>query len=722
MNSSAVSPLRSFYKALLFVALLPFTATYQLSFLWERPTAVATMVWAISLFIFALSWHRWLWCVYAFVFCIPLFNTLSSIFKLPYFSVNMSILGALTTSWLWHALLRRPISDKAPRVFCVHTPMDIPLLVLLAAILLWLPLGWLRFDNIFCPGFYQELPRQLARIPFYSLLDRGLCFTRAWLFLQTGLAFYLLCSSLRHREQLRNALWLATIAGAIVAIYGLTQYRLGFGWVGINWYFQRINSTLNGPHSAGIYFATVVSLCGVLFLATRSFLRRVLLFITLVLNLAGLWLTGTRSALFALVIVLAVLGGVSWINGLIKSAHVRVASLVIITFLVVMGPGYSLMFPDRGLMAVITKSRQYQRFTDGLGRLTLNRNRINEWLAYRFHHYTAATRVISAHHALGAGLGSFDKLYRSVKNPDDTYKTAFAHAFYLDVLAELGLPALLAILAIYCIAVILGWRVYRAREVSWRWKLIALGLLVAFSSTYIANFVTSDFYYVPELQLWLAFLLALVVRDYQLHFTPQPESFAATWRHQWQTITRALRARPALRTATILVVLLLAALWITAVARAALQGRRFFFAAQPYSMNDRILEYGIYYYERDQNKNQFARTAARVYKPILVRDRFLRLYLRADHPDATELPVTASVYLDSTLIGSVVLSNRSWFLPRFDLQDWLAQQPTNRVLGVNTRATLHLRSSRTWNPFRTGRGTQDREFGVDLGAIEWGYF
>lgn len=706
----------------LFFLCLPFTATYQLSFLWGPPSVVATMVWAISLFVFALSWQRWIWCVYTLVFCIPLFNTLSSLLRLPYFSVNMSILGALTTSWLLHAVLHRPISDRAPRVYLVHTPMDAPMIVLLVALVLWLPLGWLRFENVFCPGFYEELPQQLARIPFYSLLDRGLCFTRAWLFLQLGLAYYLLCSSLRRREHLRNVLWITTVSGVIVALYGIAQYRIGFGWVGINWYFQRINSTLNGPHAAGIYFSTTVTICGVLFLATHSFLRRVLLFIAFVLNLLGLWLTGTRSAMFALVLVLLVLATVFWINGMINSARIRVVSAIVVVFLLFMGPGYSLMFPQRGLIAVITKSRQYQRFTDGLGRLTLSRARINEWLAYRFHHYSAATRVIKSYAGLGAGLGSFDKLYRTYRNPDDTYKTAFAHAFYLDILAELGVPALLAVLAIYFIAVVLGWRVYRSREISWRWKAVALGLLIAFISTYIANFVTSDFYYVPELQLWLALLLALVVRDYQLHFAPQAQSFTEYWRGRWHTLRLALRGRPSLRVLFLVMLFFAVAAYGTALARAALHGRRLFYAAQPLSMTDRILEYGIYRYERDERKNQFARTAARVYKPILVRDRYLRLFLRASHPDVEQLPVTATVFLDSSFLGSVVLSNRTWQMARFDLQNWLARQPTNRVLGVSTRATLHLRSSRTWNPRRTRRGTEDRDFGVDLGAIEWGFY
>ncbi|MCX7846432.1 MAG: O-antigen ligase family protein [bacterium] len=680
------------------------------------------MVWAISLFTFALSWRRWIWCVYLFVFCIPLFNTLGSLLKLPYFSVNMSILGALTTSWLLHALWRRPISDRAPRIYLVRTPMDGPMLLLLAAIILWLPLGWLRFDNVFCPGFYRELPRLLARVPFFSLLDRGLAFTRAWLFLQMGLAYYLFCSSLRHREELRNVLWITVVSGAIVAIYGITQYRIGFGWVGINWYFQRINSTLNGPHAAGIYFATLVSICGVLCLATRSFLRRVLLFITLVLNFLGLWLTGTRSALFALLLVLGVLGAVFWTLGLIKSARVRVISAVVVVVLLLMGPGYSLMFPHRGLIAVITKSRQYQRFTDGFGRLKLDRTRINEWLAYRFHHYSAATRIIRSYAGFGAGLGSFDKLYRYYRNPDDTYKTAFAHAFYLDILAELGFPALLAVLLIYCIAIILSWRVYRSREIYWRWKAVALGLLIAFTSTYIANFVTSDFYYVPELQLWLALLLALVVRDYQLHFTPQAQSFTIHWRTQALSLFHTLRARPVLRWASLALALLLTAAWGTALARAAQHGRRLFYAAKPVTITDRILEYGIYHYERDQYKNQFARTAAHVYKPILVRDRYLRLFLRASHPDVEKLPVAASVYLDSTFLGSVILSNATWHLARFDLHEWLTQRPTNELLGVSTRATLHLHSHRTWNPYRSRRGTQDRNYGVDLGAIEWGYY
>jgi O-antigen ligase len=724
MDERIVDRLSSRTKILISIAALPLTATYQVCYLWQGDAFLQAAVLGASLFVFCLSWQRWIWAMYLFIFCIPLFNTLNMILELPWPGINFNaiVLGALTTSWFYHYLWNKPISDKSPGVYLVRTPIDILVLVLLAAVILALPIGWFRFHNILSPGFYNEMPRQFSNVPFFSLLDNYLCFARAWHFWQVAVAYYMICSSLRHRHEVRNVLWICAVTGALVGAYGIFQYLKGYKWVGINWFFQRINASLNGPHAAGIFFATYLPLCTALMIATQSAWRRVLLFVALSLGLAGLWFTGTRSAAFALVIVLSILCFVFWVIALVRSAYARQISVIVGAILLFVIPSYALVFPDRGIASLIVKSPQFKRFTEGLSQLKLDKSGINEWLAFRFFHWTAAAEVIREHPLLGAGLGTFDKLYREVKLPDDSYLTAYTHAIYLDIYAEMGLVALAGFVGLYCVAVVLSWKLYRAREVSWRWKVMGLGMLVALFATYTANFFTSDFYYVLELQLWFALLMGLIVRNYQTYYDPEPESFMRYWRDVFGSLGARIR-RSRVQSAVIAGALgIFLLLWCGTVVSAALQGRRFFYQARKYTVIDRFLEYGIYHYEKDTKGNKFARTARTVYKPIRVGDRYLRLYLRADHPDAEERPVGVDVAIDEIEVGSVVLSNRAWRLVRFDLAEWQALHPTNATDRLDIPAVLHVRSSRTWNPYRSRRGLNDLPYGIDLGAIEWGFY
>lgn len=712
-------------KMLLSGIAIVFAGVYPLSYVGVTQPFLRTAVLAGMLAFFIASWYRWIWCIYIFIFCIPLFNTLPTILHLPapFINVNYVLLSALLSAWALRAIWRKPLSDRAPNVYCCSTPFDLCFLVVGASILMALLPGWLRFNNALCLGFYTGMPYHFARIPFFTLFDNYLCFTRAWQLTQLGLSLYMLCSSIRHRHELRNVLWLTLAASFLVSMYGLYQYVVGVNWVGINWFFRRINSTFNGPHALGMYLATIMALGITLMIATQSTIRRVLLFICTVCAGGALWLTGTRSAAFSLVLVFGVVGVLFWIMGLVRSRHVRTVSLLIAAVLLFIGPGYSLVSPERGLFSVVLASPQYQRFTENMNNQQLNRAAINKWLAFRFFHWIAAARVIQGFPVIGSGIGTFDKLYREVRLSDDSYKTAYAHSFYLDVLSELGLPALLAVIAGYCVAIILSWKLYRARDVSWRWKLVGLGILLAFCTTYIANFVTSDVYYVPEIQLWCAVLLALLVCNYQINFDPEPQSLRQHWRMQGRRMRAFLRAHALWRTAAIAAAALLVLVWLANVGAAMHAGYRFFHEARPYTLLDRIPEYGIYDYQRDAASNKYARTARVVYKPIRVKNRYMRIFLRAEHPDAERRPVPVSLALDDTLLGSVLLSNRHWKLVRFDLQPWRANITTNAPgAEAGIPAVLHMRSGRVWNPYRANVGRDNRPFGVNLGAIEWGYF
>jgi len=718
---------KSVFKKIFFsLLILPFTATYQLSFLNQTDTFLKAAVFAISIFIFCLSWYRWMLGVYVFVFCIPIFNTINSIFYIPWpgINVNAAILGALFTSWVFHYIWGKPISEKQPKVFLRTTSLD-PIFFLLAVVLcLQLPVGWARFNNILCPGFYSSATEQITKIPFFTMLDNYLCFTRFWQFAMLGVAFYIICSSIRHREHLRNILWIIIASGALVGIYGIFQYFAGFRWVGINWFFQRVNATLNGPHAAGIYFATLVVLCVAMFFATQSYWRKAMMFAAACATAGGLWFTGTRTAAFALVIVLFVLAITFLVIAMIKNPHIRKVVLIFIAVIIFIGPGYSLIMPNQGPFSIITNSRQFRRFTEGLNKLASDKDSssVKQWLAYRNYHWTSAANVIKQFPLTGSGLGTFDKLYRQVKLEDDTYKTAFAHALYLDFLAEQGFIALIGLICLYCVAIVLSWKLYRAREVSWRWKLMGMALLVSLYITFISNFFTSDFYYVLELQLWLAVLLALVVCNYQINFDPVAKPLSKriyNWFIDFWIFAKKSKIRIILVFALLIIFF---GAWLIDLGSSIYYGYSFFNAAKKYTLIDRILEYGIYNYGKDEHKNKFARTAKSVYKPIRVKNKIMRLFLRAEHPDVKENPVKATIKIDGVLVGETVLSNREWNLFRFDLTEWLADHATNKIDEAGIPAVLNFESSRTWNPYTLKTGIDNHDYGIDLGAIDWGYY
>lgn len=716
------------YKIGLSIILLPLALLYQLSFLFNNVTDNITtfhqsIVLALTACIFFLAWRRWTTAVYVFIFSIPLFNTMPSMMNVqPAVSVNYCFLGALIAVWAIRIIWGIPYADKKPDIYVIKTPLDPYILILAVALLFALPAGWFRFNNLVCPGFYTDAFQQIRAIPFFTQFDLYLCFTRVWQFAMAGLAFYLICSTIRHRNQMRTLVWLVAISGMLVSIYGLLQYSVGFGWVGINWYFLRVNATLNGPHAAGVFFATHIALIFTLMLATRSKWRKFIALCAVILSGAGLWFTGTRSAAFALLIVTAMVAGAVWVRFAIRSVQIRYISAIILVVILFIGPGYSLFFPERGIWSGIVKSKQFDRFTEGLSNLDFNQKRVNEWLAFRGYHWTAAGRVITQYPFTGSGIGTFDKLYRYVKEKDDTYKTAYAHSIYLDLLTEAGFIALLAFLGLYAVAIIMMWKVFRAKSVSWRWRLMGVGLFISLYVTFVANFFTSDLYYVPEMQLWTALLFALVVRDYQINFDPGPHSFRQNWKERFRDLYTVLKTRKYRLIIALVILLALLTMWVWSIVNAALYGYDFFTHARQYTKIDRILEYGIYSYEYDQNDNKYGLTAENVYKPIRVKDKYMRLYLRARHPDVEEKPVPVILSIDDTEIARVTLSNRTAQLFLFDISPWIGERSENKLNTVGFPATLHMKTGRTWNPHKMRVEGPNKDFGADLGTIEWGYF
>lgn len=121
--------------------------------------------------------------------------------------------------------------------------------------------------------------------------------------------------------------------------------------------------------------------------------------------------------------------------------------------------------------------------------------------------WRAGLQMMAAHPIVGIGLGNFKPLVREYEPPDD-FVDHIAHNAYIEIGAEMGLPALFLFLGI------LGSSIYGLGRVRWRAKIAgltslsqaALGLQAGMVGSVVAIFFVSGQY---QKLLWLAVFLSM---------------------------------------------------------------------------------------------------------------------------------------------------------------------------------------------------------------------
>lgn len=178
----------------------------------------------------------------------------------------------------------------------------------------------------------------------------------------------------------------------------------------------RLNVLFGDLNAAGSYFAML------LFVAMGFVPRaRVPAILASIVMAAGLWIAGSRTALAAVLLTVAL--GATW--GLVLRRHRKIPAIALLALLVVVTVGGWKWYPQgRNLGA-------------------------GDALSYRILMGKAAVRMTAAHPFFGVGLGRFYALSGQVEN---------AHNNFLQISAELGVPALMLFVAIPWFAIRAAWR------------------------------------------------------------------------------------------------------------------------------------------------------------------------------------------------------------------------------------------------------------------------
>jgi hypothetical protein len=318
----------------------------------------------------------------------------------------------------------------------------------------------------------------------------------SWAVLVEGLAMFWLAR--RVVAQIGRVPVLATLGGAsvVVAAVGLWQWWTGEHlltfWRVYDPFLRRINATFTDVNALGAFLAMMLPAVAWLAATASTATRRGAWTGGAALLMVANVFTASRAAWVAMLMGVLVLGGLVWFNRVVPStaaARQRAARLAVVAGALAAVAFAGLVAWGTISNARVTTTRTY--FDPVLATLNL-RAPLAERLKGRLAFWEAGAAMVTARPLTGIGIGRF---YKDVSRyVDDSAALPLqqenAHNYFLQVAAEMGVPAVLALLGIWIGALRRARRDVAdvTREPGDRWAAAAAaGGVVAFALTCVSG-------------------------------------------------------------------------------------------------------------------------------------------------------------------------------------------------------------------------------------------
>jgi putative inorganic carbon (hco3(-)) transporter len=124
----------------------------------------------------------------------------------------------------------------------------------------------------------------------------------------------------------------------------------------------------------------------------------------------------------------------------------------------------------------------------------------------RLAHWQAGLDMARDYPWLGVGIGNYEPAYADYALLNWPYALGHAHNYYINLLAETGIPGLFGYILFWCI--IIGYTIGISRRLDWPWRGIALGFLAAWVGLSVHHLV--DKLYVNNIYFHLGLMWALL--------------------------------------------------------------------------------------------------------------------------------------------------------------------------------------------------------------------
>lgn len=242
------------------------------------------------------------------------------------------------------------------------------------------------------------------------------------------------------RQSIMHLLILMVILGCLESVYGLWEHYGGKEmvlWQAKKFHRGFVTGTyLNRNHLAGLLELSLGIHLGALLYALRRHKRGLvsLLGLSLLITCIAFLKTGSRSGLFSLTVSLLLF------SPFIFGRHWKSAIVLWLVILLIFGLA---LLPAYRIFLSRVNSFQDDLMNWGEGRLAVWKN---TW------------QIVTEHPWAGIGLGSFEWVFPSYQSERLTRGWAHAHNDYLELLAELGLPAFFVLIFSFLVLWLRIWR------------------------------------------------------------------------------------------------------------------------------------------------------------------------------------------------------------------------------------------------------------------------
>ena len=473
-----------------------------------------------------------------------------------------------------------------------------------------------------------------------------------------------------------RVIWPMCAGAAVAAAVAVFQMFVDMSFLNRTyfWSLGRAVGTMRDANAFGMVVSMWVPVAAAWVVSAPTRLRRHigLHLALLLIFIAGVWASGSRTALLSTMVGMLVLVGSLWrslrVRHLLAGAVAAVALVAAIAFVApasTTGPWRRIVqfVPELSRTQIVVSAQQLWT-RDMYGRI--------------------ADRMFAEHPAVGIGVGGFyyqaaDILYliNHTERPPDN-----AQNWYRQQLAELG------ILGSVGWIVWLGmclWTFMFRRGPGDRSAIVGgvKGSITGLGAASLLGIPTQDAAASITFVVLAAWCLKLTGVD-----TPSPPK-ARVWpeRFEWPAVLAVL---------------------VCFLAGTAYEARHDLRPAARAVRAEYPYTYG--FVAADEHDADFQWTGSTAVDVFPIENRWMKLVIGAAAPDAAEKPVEVRVWRNDTLI--LTLNRRS----DFPVERWIRLPDHERFVG------LRIEVSRTWRPADFGRGTDRQERGVEIGKREFVYW
>lgn len=684
----------------------------------------------LILIIFLVSVIGGKYGLYVYIFLIPLLNSLTTILEIRPIPILLLLFFSFFLGFLIYSYRNLNIDFKFYNLlnsnFIIDSEIAKTFLIFFIITLMSTVILILRYSN-FYPFITNNYHNLIVNIngqfdstgSIFWTINSFFNYIIGFLFL---FAVFNILKSIREIVVALIVLVSATILSAFMSIYQnfVNPFIGSFShWVNSG----RLNATFTDPNALGAYIVLLFPILIIMIIVSRKIYLKVIFCLLLIPFMMMVSFSGSRNALFGIFFAVAmfIVFGILFRSNRFKSIsrkrlNKKVAIKIVVVALVVVliiSLLLGIFLTSNILKSKILNNNLVNRIFESGKALVFYYKQAGFLEAlksisnYRYIYWNQAINMTKDYPITGVGIGAYmielpDYLYRSEYS---FTQIDFAGNYYLQVLAELGIPGLVIILFLFFLFIkktILYLRIKKLKNGFDNSDWMLAGLFISFLSMIVIQFFGPHTNFIEiQMTFWLVIGLIMAyikLGVYNVKTLGNNYDFLKNFPKVLQ-LQRNLKLDLINVISIVIIVLIFASSFslnsLTSLSIAAKQNK-----------DNWANEYGFYKVDNLRKKLRWIADDASVV--LEKKGSSIMIPLQDAYPIKNSKPNIVKFYIDNLLVKKIKLEDDSWYNVNLKIPDF-----------TNTRFTLTIVVSRSWVPKELGINFDTRVLGLRLGEISF---